>query len=450
MGSAVRCVSWCVWWSIVATTHGAVRAQDASPAMPANVDPAPMEAHVQATYVWQRKPAFHALYAGPNSLSDAAERSYTFSGTAFVGLRLGAATELYANAEVIQGDPFSNLQGLGSPPNGEIQKVAGTNPKLYVPRIFVRHTWGLGGGEEHVDSAANQLATTRDRDRIVLTAGKFAITDVFDLNPYSHDARTQFLTWASLTHGPYDFAADAQGYTWGMAIEGVVGDWAARVGRFIVPEQSNGQALNTAIGRVHGDQVEVERHHRIGELAGAVRLLLWANRETMGRFDDAVALADATGATPDVTQVRRTQFKRGAGVHVEQALSTWIGAFARYGWADGHTETYSFEEVDRSLQAGVQFAGQRWGRARDTLGLLAIRNRLSGAHRRYLARGGLGFFIGDGRLDDRPEDVLEAYYNVGVLAHWTVGVDAQRVVHPAYNADRGPVNFYGVRVHAEY
>ena len=107
-----------------------------------------MNLHGQATYVWQRKPAFNAPYSGDTSLSPLQERSYSFTSTAFIGLRVAPSTELYFNPEVVQGLPLSRLQGLGGLTNGELQKTAGTSPLLYRARLFVRHTWGLGGGTE--------------------------------------------------------------------------------------------------------------------------------------------------------------------------------------------------------------------------------------------------------------------------------------------------------------
>jgi hypothetical protein len=409
-----------------------------------------IEAHFQATYIWQHKDAFDAAYSGPHSLSTAAERSYTFSGTAFFGVRLRPGTELYFDPEVIQGVPLSNLYGLGSPTNGEIQKVAGTTPLAYLPRVFLRQTWDLGGNRETVASAANQMAGLQSSQRLVLTVGKLAVTDIFDLNAYSHDPRSQFLTWSSLASGPYDFVADAQGYTWGGALEYVHDDWSVRAGRFIGPKEPNGQDLNFAIWRFHGDQMELEHRHEIAGQAGAVRVLAWRNLEDMGRFSDAIDYAQRYGGVPDVANVRSPHVKHGWGLHVEQALSDNVGGFARYGWADGQTEVYSFEEVDRSAQLGVAFKGSMWQREGDGAGLLLVRNGLSSAHRAYLAQGGMGFFIGDGRLTYRPEQVLESYYNVAVARSAWVGVDLQHIANPAYNADRGPVNVFSVRLHAEY
>ena len=79
-----------------------------------------------------------------------------------------------------------------------------------------------------------------------------------------------------------------------------------------------------------------------------------------------------------------------------------------------------------------------------------MRNDLSAAHRNYLAAGGLGFFLGDGRLNYAAEQILESYYSIGLLKGWWVTLDWQHIRNPGYNADRGPVGIGSARVHAEF
>ncbi|HWX14827.1 MAG TPA: carbohydrate porin, partial [Methylocella sp.] len=56
----------------------------------------------------------------------------------------------------------------------------------------------------------------------------------------------------------------------------------------------------------------------------------------------------------------------------------------------------------------------------------------------YLAAGGLGGIIGDGQLPNAgPEQILEAFYRVGVFEWAHFGFDYQFINHPAYNRDRG-------------
>jgi hypothetical protein len=407
-------------------------------------------AYYQATYVWQRHGSFRASYTGPNSLSPNREKGYTFSATAYFGLRPWAGGELYVNPEVIQAVALSDLHGLGGLTNAENQKTAGPTPTLYRARLFLRQTLGFDGGKEPVESGANQLAGEGDRRRLVLTAGNLAVIDIFDANPYAHDPRLQFLNWSFYTHGAYDFAADARGYTWGAAVEYYHDNWVLRAGRFLEPFESNGLQLDYRIASHHGDQFEVEHAHEIGGQPGRIRLLGYRNLARMGGYRDALAFAAQNGGTPEVANVRKDQVKYGFGINVEQKLNGDIGLLARGSWNNGALEEYAFTEIDRSVTGGANVKGTRWGRPEDSVFLGIIRNGISAAHRDYLAAGGLGFFIGDGQINYRPEDIVEAMYVAKAAKGTWVALDFQRIRNPAYNADRGPVNVAGLRLHLEF
>ena len=286
---------------------------------------------------------------------------------------------------------------------------------------------------------------------MVLTVGNLSILDLFDDNTYNHDARTQFLNWSLMTHGAYDYAADARGYSTGFALEYFHDHWALRAGRFMQPRQPNQLPLDYALFRHYGDQAEIEHAHTLGGQQGRLRLLAYRNVAKMSRFQDAIDLGDATAATPDINLVRSSrQSRHGFGVNVEQAISGDAGLFGRAMWSDGKTETYAFTEIDVSASAGALVKGGAWGRAGDTVGIALARNGLSSERRNYLAAGGLGFFIGDGRLNYRPESIVEAFYSVAVTRSTWITFDWQHIRNPAYNADRGPVNVGSVRLHAEF
>jgi hypothetical protein len=406
---------------------------------------------LQVTYVWQHKPALAAAYSGPRSLSTARENGYSFTATAALGFRPWSGGEFYFDPEATQGSPLGGLSGLGGFTNGENQRTAGPMLKFYRARLFVRQTWGVGGGKEAVESDANQLAGSIDKQRVVLTVGTVSVLDLFDDNAYSHDPRTQFLNWSFMTHGAYDYAADARGYTSGLTLEYFGAGWAARAGRYIQPKQPNQLQLDWRIFSHYGDQIEVEHAHALGEQPGRLRLLAFRNRAVMSSFRDALDLAAQTGDTPDINAVRSGEkTKRGIGVNLEQSLTANVGLVTRAMWADGQTETYAFTEIDRSFSAGTLIKGASWGRGQDSVGIAIARNGLSQAHRDYLSAGGLGFFIGDGQLNYRPETILEAFYSLGVIKGSWFSLDAQRIQNPAYNADRGPIKVFSIRLHIEY
>lgn len=407
-------------------------------------------AKFQTTYIWQTKPAFSAAYSSSNSLRPEHEKSYSFSATAAFGWRPWQGGELYFDPEVAQGVPLSGLTGLGGMTNGEQQKTSGPNPTLYRARLFLRQGWELGGEKEALESDANQLAGMVDKRRIVVTAGNLAVIDLFDNGAFAHDPRTQFLNWALMVHGAYDFAADARGYTWGAAVEYFYDDWAIRAGRFMQPDEPNGLPLDRRIFTHYGDQIELEHAHTMSAQSGKLRLLAFRNKAVMGAFREALADAPNNGGIPDVTRVRKESVKYGFGIGGEQNLSPDLGVFARASWNDGATETYAFTEIERSVSAGAALKGWAWKREDDTLGFALARNGLSRAHRDYLAAGGRGVFIGDGRLNYRPETIAEAYYSAAVARQAWATLDLQHIVNPAYNTDRGPVTVASIRLHAQY
>lgn len=418
----------------------------------------PWNAKFQTTYIWQKKPAFDAAYSGPNSLSTEREISYTFTTSAFLGVRPWRGGEVYLNAEVGQGVPFSDLTGTAGFTNGEVTRVAGTNPKIYRQRLFLRQTWNLGGGTEKVESDINQMAGAVDKNRFVLTLGNFSTLDIFEGNAYAHDPRRQFMNWAHMANLAFDYAADARGYGWGFAGEWYQDDWTLRFGRMTGPRQPNMLPTDYNLYRHHGDQVELERRHELAGQPGAIRVLGWRNRAILARYRDAIDYGNSVNWVPDaefgrqyIFKVRNgEQVKYGIGVNADQAVTDSFGVFYKAMWSDGQTETEAFTEVDRSMAAGVALKGTAWGRAQDTVGLALTRNWLADDRRRYLEAGGISFFIGDGALNYRPETTFEGYYSWNIMKRAWLSADYQRIANPAYNADRGPVNVYAMRLHLEY
>ena len=408
------------------------------------------EFHAQGTWIFQKHPSFGAEYSGPNSLKTHPETSFTLSATAFFAAHLWQGGEFYADAETLRGKPFSNLTGFGGFPNGELEKGAGLEPAGYVPRIFYRQTWGFGGGTDNLDSDQHQLGETVDHNRFVLTIGKVSITDLFDNNLFSHDARTQFFNAAMGDYGSYDYAADGRGYTGGIAGELDWDVWAFRAGRFMQPRSADGTGLDFQIMDYHGDQFEIDHSHTLFDQPGKIRFLAFINRAVMGSYDDALAYAQRTDTVPSLNRVRKPQDKRGYGVNLEQNLTSDIGLFGRLGWNDGQTETYAYSEIERIAQIGLSIKGTQWMRPDDTIGIGYAENGLSTAHQHYLEAGGLGVFIGDGALSYHTEDIVELYYSVALLKSVWFSPDYQHIQNPAYNAVRGPVSIYGVRLHAEY
>jgi len=404
---------------------------------------------------WQRHAAFKDNgTTAINSLLSKNESMYTFSTTAHWGTRVWQDGELYFNPEIVSGVPFSgNLVGLGSFTNGEITRAGGMDLKLYRQRLFLRQTWNQGGGTEKIESDFNQMAGTVDKNRVVLTAGNFSTLDVFDDNAYAKDPRTQFMNWGNWTYSAYDYAADARGYGWGFAVEWYLNDWVFRLGRMTGPKQPNDLPIDYQIGKHYGDQLEIEHAHNIANRPGKARVLLWHDRANMASFTDALRYLNTFNPADKETilQVRNgDKNKYGLGFNIEQELTDNIGAFMRVMKTDGRTETYAFTEADNSFSGGVLIKGDAWSRTDDTVGLSFLQNQLSKERRQYLEAGGLSFFIGDGSLTYKPENIFEGFYSFGINKTSWLTVDYQHIMNPAYNATRGPVQVYAFRLHSEF
>jgi len=130
-------------------------------------------------------------------------------------------------------------------------------------------------------------------------------------------------------------------------------------------------------------------------------------------------------------------------------LSADWRAYARFGWNEGHNESFAYTEVDQSISCGTDLRGTRWHRKNDKLGVALLLNGISGDHREYLALGGLGFLLGDGALNYGRERIVETYYNVHTWRSLSMGADVQRIWNPGYNRDRGPAWVAALRLHVE-
>jgi high affinity Mn2+ porin len=437
---------------LLCLSAGALVPGAAAAAQSAETDPmtdSPFMVRGQMTYTEQETGAFNAPYAGPNSLSPAQGRE-TVDLTLDLGLRLWHGAELWFDPELDQGFGLDDTLGLAGFASGEAYKVGRKVPYLRLQRAFVRQSIDLGGERESVEAAANQFAETHLHDRVVITLGKFGVGDIFDVNQYAHDPRGDFLNWSVIDGGAFDYAADAWGYTAGAAIEWYRADWTLRGGLVDLSDIPNSPHLDPGF---HEFQLlaELEHRHVLNERSGKMLVTVYDSRGRMGLLSDAIAAAALTGSTPDVTTVRHYRSRSGISLNVEQQLADDLGAFLRASGAGGNVEVYEFTDIDRSIATGFALKGARWGRGDDTVGCAGVVNGISALRQRYLALGGLGILVGDGRLPHpAPERILETYYKLGVFRQLHVTFDYQRVENPAYNRERGPVSIVALRLHGEF
>lgn len=403
--------------------------------------------HFQFTNVIQGHTAFNALYSGKNSLKNTGETESTITSTLFLGRRLWQGGELYVNPEISGGSGISGAQGIAGFTNGEAFRVGDPKPAVYLARIFVRQDISLDSETATVNPDSNQLGGLRPLSRITLSLGKMGLTDIFDDNSFSHDPRTQFLNWSLMAPGAWDYAADTRGYTWMFAGEFHQPEWSVLFAAAMVPTEANGLDPDLNLGKAHSLNLEFDKKYSLLGKDGIVRLIGFYNSGKMDNYKRAIA---AKPSKPELNSGGSYNTKFGGALSIEQNINDYLGAFGRLSWNDGRNQTWMFTQIDSSGALGINLDGKLWKRKEDNFGAAFVINGISNDHKDYLNAGGLGFIIGDGKLKYAPESIFETYYNFRLSQNINVSADYQLVFNPAYNSDRGPVNIFGLRTHAEF
>ncbi len=399
----------------------------------------------QLNFVAQGHPKFRSPYAGPNSLRPDAETKVSRVLTLYTGLQVTHTTELLLDLESAGGRGIGDALGLAGFTNLDVVRNPDLGSTPYVARAIVRQIIALSREQVEAERNPLSLATRLPVRRLELRAGKFSVVDFFDVNSVGSDSHLQFLNWTVDNNGAYDYAANTRGYTWGAVADFEDRHWGVRFGEMFMPKVANGIDLEPSLRKAHSENVEVELRPR----TAVIRLLGYINHANMGSYLDSIALFRAgVTPTPDITATRRPgRAKYGFGLNIEQQLTARARLFGRAGWNDGETESFAYTEVDNTLLFGGDYRGDRWGRRLDRLGIAFAFNGISGVHREYLALGGLGFLLGDGRLTYGRETIEEAYYTAHLWRGVFASFDFQHITNPGYNRDRGPVWVPALRLH---
>lgn len=404
--------------------------------------------HFQQTIITQSKPGFSAKYTGDNSLLPTSETQSSLTTTLYGGARLWKGAQVYFNPEMSGGAGLSKTLGVAGFPNGETFRVGGDAPKIYIARLFFTQNFEWGKDKDVLTDDANQLAGTLSQRHFTITVGKFGMADYFDGNSYSHDPRTQFMNWSLMSNGAWDYPANTRGYVMGLYTEFAQPNWTLRFAATMVTTTANGAIWDQRIGKANSQTLEFEKRYTLSGQKGAFRVLAFNNNGKMGSYKDALA---RNPVNPEVdTLLSYGHRKYGFGINAEQSITNDFGVFAKLSYNDGKTETWFFTEIDRSLSFGGVLKGTSWKRGDDELGLAFVANGISQPHRDYLAAGGYGFIIGDGKLNYGTEMLTEFYYKVHASKNIAISPGYQFIVNPAYNKDRGPVSVFSLRLHVEF
>ncbi len=429
------------------------------PKTPAKLDSDDINFHGQTTFVWQGYPPIRSPYEGPNSLPRGGEGRETTDVTLYAGFRLWQGAEVWVDPEIDQGFGVGDTHGVAGYPSGESYKLGQAEPYARVQRYFIRQTIDLGGETEKVEADLNQFAGSQTANRLVLTAGKFAVVDIFDTNKYANNPKMDFFNWSLVNAGTFDYAGDAWGFSYGAALEWYQGRWTLRGGIFDLSKTPAGgiSPLSYGLDPTFGQFElvgEIEERHELCGQPGKVKITGYLEDGRMGAYADAIAYIQSHPLVDPglgINMVRRWNTRPGVSLNLEQQVTADIGVFARAGWADGTLEPWDFTDIDRTISAGVSLSGKPWGRPDDKVGVAGVINGISGVHEAFLDNGGLGILVGDGKLPHPSlEGIIEAYYSYSLSSSTKLSLDYQFIDNPAYNTDRGPANLIAGRVHWQF
>ncbi len=405
--------------------------------------------HWQATFIPQYHFDFKSPYSGDNSLLPSEPVKASITTTLFLNYKPFKNTYIIFNPEAAGGKGLSKTLGVAGFPNGEIYRVGDPEPKPFIARLYIEHRFPLSDIKEKVEDDQNQIAETTNRDYLSVLVGKFSLADFFDASEISNDPRTQFLNWSLMGSGAWDYPANTRGYTMGAVTQFIYHDLHIRAALTTVPIEANGPELQLKWNKAMGMVVELEKKKLLftnDKVYTDASVGIYQNIANMGNYQEALKFPSLF---PDVTLTRAYgRTKTGFYISVDNHFNK-IHHYIDYSWNDGKNETWAFTEIDRIFATGLRFDGSIWKRKQDHAGLAYVNNGLSDDHKNYLAAGGYGFLIGDGKLNYGHEQIIETYYSWNITKKIFISPDYQFILNPAYNKDRGPVHVVSLRMHVE-
>ncbi len=411
----------------------------------------------QANIIFQGRLPFHSPYEGKNSFRNSAEYKTSMVGTLYTAVRpthsIRYATDGIVDVESAAGRGLSEALGLAGFTNLDVVRNPNLGSSPYLARYEVHQVIGLTDRTTGQEPGPFALAPSVPLRRLEFRIGKMTLPDFFDANAVGSDSHLHFMNWTVDNNGAWDYAADTRGYTVGAMAEYDDRQWSIRYGLFAMPTVANGIDMDWAFSRAHSQNGEFElRHSFVHDRKGVTRLLFYANRAHMGTYREAVdAFLAGVDSTPTIALHEHFgALKYGFGYNTEQELTANLRIFGRFGWNEGQHESFAYTEVDQTIEAGGDYAGNRWHRPVDQIGLAVVSNAIKRDHQNYLRLGGLGFLLGDGNLNYGRETIVESYYTWHAWRGLFYSLDVQHVDNPGYNRDRGPAWVGSVRAHIDF
>ena len=365
----------------------------------------------QANVIFQGRLPFHSLYQGANSFRNSAEYKTSLLGTLYTALRpthsIRYNNDLILDVESTGGRGLSQALGLAGFTNLDVVRNPNLGSVPYLARYQIHQVIGLTQETTPQQPGPFALAPSVPVRRVEFRIGKMTLPDFFDVNGPGSDTHLQFMNWTVDNNGAWDYAADTRGYTVGGMAEYDDKLWSLRYGLFAMPIVANGIDMDWAFSRAHGHNGEFElRHSFVPRRKGTERLLFYANRAHMGTYREAVnAFLAGTDKTPNILLHEHFgALKYGFGYNTEQEITENLRVFGRFGWNEGQHESFAYTEVDQTVEAGADYAGTRWHRPVDKIGLAVVSNAIKRDHQKYLEIRRHGFPPGRRQAQLRPRE----------------------------------------------
>ena len=406
----------------------------------------------QSNLIFQAHTPFHSPYSGPNSFHGYGESATSLTNTLFLGARPLRFTELIGSVDLEDGRGVSNALGVAAYVNADVIDPDLTN-KLYLSRFFFHHTIPMAADRITQDPNPFFLQPWVPRQRFEVTFGKMSLLDYFDVNEVGSDPHLQFTNLAIGNAGTYEYAGDGHGYTIASMISYSGPRYGFRFAEALLPKITNTEVLNYNLSQSRSENLEFDvATYPLRGYTTHSRFLTFINHADLGNYREAdAAYLSGQDPTPNIALHRHPgTIKPGFDINIEQDLPKNFRAYFRYGWNHGLYESFTFSEMNDTVSFGADLSGDAWHRRYDRIGSAFVNSGLAYYHREYLALGGIGFMLGDGKLTYGRESVSETYYTAHVIGGLYLAAQLSFINNPGFNRARGPAIVPGLRAHVDF
>lgn len=265
-------------------------------------------------------------------------------------------------------------------------------------------------------------------ERLSFSVGQLDITGYFDANEFANDERSQFMAPVFVNNPVIEFGGSEDFYALGIrATCAPTENISVTLGAF----EGDGDYANTFDNPFL--MAEVDFAFKPFGRDGNYRVYYWY-RGARPDLDDTTVEAD-TVATPTNTALLG-EFNNGVGLSIDQMISDTVGVWLRAG-----LQRETVAQFDKFVGAGVNVAGEFFGRANDRMGLGYGASFMSQDYKDF---NGAGF-------ESAPEHYFELYYNYAVEhagpdEGFHISPDFQYIVNPGGDKNADSAFIYGIRL----